>query len=32
MKMEKGDLLKLFQDCGRGRENGGGDEFHYDIL
>jgi hypothetical protein len=33
MKMEKRDLLKLFQEQGRGiKENDGGGEFNYDIL
>jgi hypothetical protein len=33
MKMKKWDLLKLFQEWGRGRrEKDGGSEFNYDIL
>jgi hypothetical protein len=34
MKMEKCNLLKLFQEWGRRgiKENGGGGEFNYDIL
>jgi hypothetical protein len=34
MKMEKRDLLKLFQEWRRGRikENDGGDECNYDIV
>jgi hypothetical protein len=33
MKMEKYNLLKLFQEWGRGiKENDGGGEFNYDIL
>jgi hypothetical protein len=33
MQMEKWDLLKLFQEWGRGiKENDGGDEFNYDIF
>jgi hypothetical protein len=33
MKMEKGGMLKLFQEGGRGmKENDGVGEFKYDIL
>jgi hypothetical protein len=34
MKMEKWDMLKLFQEWGEGmiKENDGGGEFNYDIL
>jgi hypothetical protein len=32
MKMEKRDMLKLFQEWGRGKENDGGSEFNYDML
>jgi hypothetical protein len=32
MSMEKGDLLKLFQEWGREDKNNGGREFNHDIF